>query len=188
MHNGNFAASGHVTNETMIPSTLRSLLILGFAMSGISFIIYGVMQLPRLHYGEINVAQFKSRDFREGAPNPRNVIASSLGLDTLNHKGVSGKFSYDSASGAISMHIRDRDGNPVPGIHVTATLRRPNGRTWHKLVMHQDATRRYTAPVRRFGTGDWRVTVSASDPHRTHGTNLMFQIDKDLRVKRSIQR
>lgn len=182
MQNGNIAPGGHATNETMLPPTLRSVLILGIAVFCISSLIYGVMQLPRLHYGEINIAQFKSRDFRAGNHNPRDVIASSLGLDTLNHEGVSGKFDYDSSSGAISMHIRDRDGNPVPGIHVTAKLWRPNGRPGPKLVMRQDATRKYIAPVREFGPGNWRVTVSASDPNRTHGTNLLFQIDKDVRV------
>ncbi len=178
----NIAASGPVTNETMIPPTLRSLLILGFAIFCISGLIFGVMQLPRLHYGEINVAQFKSRDFRALSHNPRDVIANSLGLDTLNHKGVSGKFDYDNQSGAISMHIRDRDGNPIPGIHVTARLWRPNGRPGPKLLMRQDATKKYSVPVRELGAGNWRVTVSASDPKRTHGTNLLFQIDKDLRV------
>ena len=183
MNSGEPATQGDDMIEIKTPSFLKSTAILTATLVAVSLVIYSVARVPLSQYSDTKIGHFKTRNFGNNLASARTRIASQLGLDALNHKGVNGKMDYDNGSGELTMTIRNRDGEPMSGIQVIAQLSLANGQPGPRLMMHQDENQKYAAPIREFGPGNWHVTVSASDPDRTSGSDVMFQVEKYVQVR-----
>ncbi len=174
---------GNSMIEIKTPSFFKSTIILIASLVAISMVVYSVARVPLTQYSDTKIGHFKTRNFGTNLASARERIAVQLGLDTLNHKGVNGKMDYNDRSGELSMTIRNRDGKPIPGIQVIAQLALSDRKPGPRLMMQQDENQGYSTPIRQFGPGNWHVTVSASDPNRTTGSDVMFQVEKYVRVK-----
>jgi hypothetical protein len=51
------------------------------------------------------------------------------------------------------------------------------------VLLQPDASSRYSADVRTLGTGPWGVSIVATDPSVATGSQLLFRIEKDIRIQ-----
>lgn len=170
-------------NEVKSASFTKSMLILSGSLAAIGLLVYTVTRHPLNHYSDTKVIHFKNHNTRLASADRQARIADELGLDVLNHWGINGKVEYAPSTGELSMIIRNRHGQHIPGLEVFAQLSRTNGQLGPRLMMRQNAKKHYAAPVRGIDAGRWHVAIQAFDRERRSGEGVMFQIEKYLRFK-----
>ncbi len=96
---------------------------------------------------------------------------------------MAGWLEFDGASGNLAMSIKNRRGEPVQGANVQALFTRSDGVRGPNVLLQPDADKRYSADVKSLGAGPWGVSIIATDPSVTSGSQLLFRVEKDIEIK-----
>lgn len=139
--------------------------------------------LPQAEFATFDINSYRAQQASNHAQSMRSIIAEKLGADALTTTGVVGWVDFEGKSGNLVMRIKDRRGEPVSGADVHAMFTHEDGSRGPRLLLQPDATNRYSADVRSLGAGPWGVTVVATDPSVTIGSQLLFRVEKDIRIQ-----
>lgn len=166
-----------------IPPAVRSASVLGVIIGAIGLFAYGITLLPKTVFVDFDINAYRAQQARNQGQSLRSVIAEKIGADALTPSGVAGWIDYEKSSGNLVMSIKNRRGEPVSGANVQAVFTRQDGSRGPSLLLQPDATNRYSADVKSLGAGPWGVSIVATDPSVTTGSQLLFRVEKDIRIE-----
>lgn len=166
-----------------IPPTVRSASILASAIVAIGLFAYGITLLPKANFVNFDINGYRAKQARSQSQSLRSIIAEKIGADALTPAGVAGWVDYESTSGNLVMSIKNRRGEPVQGANVQAVFTHADGSRGPSVLLQPDATSRYSADVKALGTGPWGVSIVATDPSVATGSQLLFRVEKDIRIQ-----
>lgn len=97
--------------------------------------------------------------------------------------GWQDEVSYSAPDRALTLLLKDRDGRPVSGASVTATVGRSATNSFDQtLAMSESSDGRYQAAVDGLGPGTWIVNVTVSRA-ASAGADTAFAIRRRLWLK-----